>query len=123
LGDLVAAIAKPIKASVLVFHVPFGATVAEGYVYVEPSSEAQAVVDQAVARIRAQGVEAEGRVGVALHPIADEITAVAQKWDADLIVSGSRRHSDLAALVVGSTDHELIRQAQRPILIAGRSKG
>jgi len=123
LGDLAAAIAKPVAASVLVFHVAFRATGAEGYVYVEPSSEAQAVVDLAVARIRAQGVEAEGRVGAAVHPIAEEIATVAQKWDADLIISGSRRHRDLAALVVGSTEHELIRQAHRPVLIAGRSKG
>ena len=61
-------------------------------------------------------------MGAAVHPIAEEIAAVAQKWDADLIISGSRRHRDLAALVVGSTEHELIRQAHRPVLIAGRSK-
>jgi nucleotide-binding universal stress UspA family protein len=122
LGDLAAGIAKPVDATVLVFHVQTRATAAEGYVYVEPPAEAQAVVDQAVARIRANGVKAEGRVGMAVLPVADEIAAVAQTWDAHLIISGSRRHRDLAALIVGSTDHELIRQAHRPVLIAPRPK-
>jgi nucleotide-binding universal stress UspA family protein len=122
LGDLAAGIAKPVDATVLVFHVQTRATAAEGYVYVEPAAEAQAVVDQAVARIRASGVKVEGRVGMAVLPVADEIAAVAQTWDAHLIISGSRRHRDLAALIVGSTDHELIRQAHRPVLIAPRPK-
>jgi nucleotide-binding universal stress UspA family protein len=122
LGDLAAGIAKPVDATVLVFHLKTRATAAEGYVYVEPPAEAQAVVDQAVARIRANGVKAEGRVGMAVLPVADEIAAVAQTWDAHLIISGSRRHRDLAALIVGSTDHELIRQAHRPVLIAPRPK-
>jgi nucleotide-binding universal stress UspA family protein len=122
LGDLAAGIAKPVDATVLVFHVQTRATAAEGYVYVEPPAEAQAVVGQAVARIRANGVKAEGRVGMAVLPVADEIAAVAQTWDAHLIISGSRRHRDLAALIVGSTDHELIRQAHRPVLIAPRPK-
>ena len=122
LGDLAAAIAKPVDASVLVFHVQTRGTAGQGYVYVEEPAQAQAVVDQAVARIRAGGVKAEGRVGTALLPVADEIAAVAQGWDADLIISGSRRHRDLAALIVGSTDHDLIHQTNRPVLIAGRSK-
>lgn len=122
LGDLAAGIAKPVDASVLVFHVQARAAAAEGYVYVEPPPEAQAVVDQAVARIRASGVKAEGRVGTAVMPVAGEIAAVAETWDADLIISGSRRHHDLAALIVGSTDHELIRQAHRPVLIARRHR-
>jgi nucleotide-binding universal stress UspA family protein len=122
LADLAALIAKPVDASVLVFHVEVRAAAAEGYVYVEPMAEAQAVVDQAVKRLQAAGVKAEGRVGSGVLPVADEIAAAARTWDADLVISGSRRHRDLAALVVGSTDHELIRQAHRPVLIARRSK-
>jgi nucleotide-binding universal stress UspA family protein len=123
LGDLAAAIAKPVDAAVQVFHVQTRGVAAEGYVYVEPEAEAQTLVDRTAARIRARGVKAEGRVGAAVLPVAEEIAAVAQSWDADLIISGSRRHRDLAALIVGSTDHELIRQAHRPVLIAGRSRG
>jgi nucleotide-binding universal stress UspA family protein len=122
LGDLAAAIARPVNAAVLVFHVQVRAAAVEGFVYVEPMAEAQALVDAAVMRIQASGVRAEGRVGDAALPVADEIAAVARTWDADLVVSGSRRHRDLAALIVGSTDHELIRQAQRPVLIAGRAR-
>lgn len=121
LGDLAAAIAKPVDAAVLVFHVQIRSAAAEGYVYVEPMEEAQGVVDAAVTRIKASGVRAEGRVGAAILPVADEIAAVARVWDADLVISGSRRHRDLAALIVGSTDHELIRQAHRPVLVARRS--
>jgi len=60
-------------------------------------------------------------MGTPVLPVADEIAAVARVWDADLVISGSRRHRDLAALIVGSTDHELIRQAHRPVLVARRS--
>jgi len=122
LGDLVAAIAKPVRASVLVFHVERRSAAIEGYVYIEPHTEAQALVDGAVERIRASGVEVEGRIGTNVMPVAAEIAALAQSWDADLIVSGSRRHRDLAALILGSTDHELIRRAHRPVLIAARPK-
>jgi nucleotide-binding universal stress UspA family protein len=122
LGDLAAAIAKPVDAAVLVFHVPVRGPAAEGYIYIEPDMEAQAVVDAAVARIQANGVKVEGRMGTPVLPVADEIAAVARAWDADLVISGSRRHRDLAALIVGSTDHELIRQAHRPVLIVGRAR-
>jgi nucleotide-binding universal stress UspA family protein len=122
LAALAASIAKPVDAAVLVLHVQVRAAAAEGYVYVEPLAEAQTLVDHAVRRLLAAGVKAEGRVGSAVLPVADAIAAVARTWDADLVISGSRRHRDLAALVVGSTDHELIRQAHRPVLIARRSK-
>jgi len=122
LADLAVSIAKPVAASVLVFHVEVRAAAVEGYVYVEPVAEAQAVVDQVVDRLRAAGVKAEGRLGRPVLRVADEIATVAGTWDADLVISGSRRHRDLAALIVGSTDHELIRQAHRPVLIASRMR-
>jgi nucleotide-binding universal stress UspA family protein len=122
LGDLAAAIARPVDAAVLVLHVAVRGPAAEGYIYIEPDTEAQAVVDAAVARIQANGVKVEGRMGTPVLPVADEIAAVARVWDADLVISGSRRHRDLAALIVGSTDHELIRQVHRPVLIAGRAR-
>ncbi len=122
LGDLAASIAKPVGASVLVFHVQVRSAAAEGYLYMESPADAQAVVDSAVDRIRATGVEAEGRIGSLALPVADAIAGLAKKWDADLVISGSRRHRDLAALMLGSTEHELIRQAHRPVLIAARSK-
>jgi len=120
LGDLAVAIAKPVDALVLVVHAQVLATSAEGFVYLEAPADAQNVVDGAVQRIQEMGVKVQGRVGTAGLPVADEIAAIAQKWDADLIISGSRRHRDLAALLVGATDHQLIRQSQRPVLIARR---
>jgi nucleotide-binding universal stress UspA family protein len=122
LGDLAASIAKPVAGSVLVLHIQVRAAATEGYVYIEPMVEAQSVVDLAINRLWAHGVKAEGRVGSAILPVADEIAAVARTWDADLVISGSRRHRDLAALIVGSTDHELIRQTHRPVLIARRRR-
>jgi nucleotide-binding universal stress UspA family protein len=68
------------------------------------------------------GTNSVVEIGPHFQPVAAENADLARTWDADLIVSGARRHRDLAALIVGSTDHELTRQAHRPVLIAARSK-
>lgn len=121
LADLAIAVAKPTGASILVLHVLIHPMVANEYAfYLEPEEEAQAVVDRTIERIRTAGLEAAGKVKGGILPVVDEIVETAQGWDADLLITGSRRHRDLAALLVGATEHELIRQARRPVLIAAR---
>ena len=121
LADMAIAIAAPARASILVLHVLIHPMVANEYAfYLEPEEEAQGVVDRTVERIRSAGVEALGKVKGGSLPVADEIAESVESWDADLVIAGSRRHRDLAALLVGATEHDLIRQANRPVLIAAR---
>jgi nucleotide-binding universal stress UspA family protein len=50
--------------------------------------------------------------------VAEVIAQTARLWDADLIVVGSRRPGRLARLGAGSTAHDLLRCADRPVLLA-----
>jgi nucleotide-binding universal stress UspA family protein len=47
----------------------------------------------------------------------DRILGVAQEVEADLIVMGSRTHSALSQMVVGSTAHQVLFRSDRPVLI------
>ncbi len=47
----------------------------------------------------------------------EQILAVAKEINADLIVMGSRTHSTLSQLVIGSTAHQVLMRSDRPVLI------
>jgi nucleotide-binding universal stress UspA family protein len=53
-----------------------------------------------------------GRSGIAAHAIAD----AAQRDDADLIVVGTRGHTPLGGLLVGSVTQRLLQVAPCPVL-------
>lgn len=57
------------------------------------------------------------RVVVAEGPIAGEIERVADEEQADFIVMGSRGHSELAHILVGSVTEKVCRFATRPVLV------
>ncbi|HXM58899.1 MAG TPA: universal stress protein [Candidatus Dormibacteraeota bacterium] len=54
-------------------------------------------------------------------PVAARLAAAADTWDADLIVAGSRRLTDLGGLLLGSVAHDLVRRTRRPVLLADRA--
>jgi len=54
--------------------------------------------------------------------VASLIAAEADRIDADVIVIGSRRRGDLAALVLGSLTRDLLRRTTRPVLLAEASE-
>ncbi len=110
------------------------ATLANGEVHVlhvweaEPSiskactlpsyEDAHMLVKAAAEKLSAAGITATGEVAANLYShTALEITTYAKAWDVDVIVIGSRRRSDLAALLAGSTSHKVVHMADRPVVV------
>lgn len=95
---------------------------AASVLYVEPVFEgidsARRYVSGIVDRFLEAGVDAraEGVGSVAGVPV--QIIEAAERTDADLIVIGSRRRGELAAVVMGSMARELVRLTARPVLLA-----
>jgi nucleotide-binding universal stress UspA family protein len=66
------------------------------------------------AGIAVEGVVAHGR------PVAETVAETAETWNADIIVIGSSRMSEIGSLVFGSVSHRLLSTTGRPVLIAER---
>jgi len=118
--DAAIAIANRTPGSrVLVTHVAQALVNSAGWAYVEPSEEIEETLESAVSTLRRAGIAAERKVarpGAVAHALAQ----VAWEWQADLIVIGSSRTSDLAGIVFGSVTHDLLRETPRPVLVAER---
>ena len=113
------AVAEGTQASVMVVHVRYF-TAAEGIAWIEPADGLTDVVAKVVQELTEAGIKAEGRVEGPSPTIAHDITALARIWRADMIIVGSRRPSGLGALLGRSVSHQVIHDADRPVLIAAR---
>lgn len=95
-----------------------------GRLVTSPEVEAQIVdyldgeVRQLVERLRAAGLDVDGDVlrGRPATVLVDE----ARRFEADLVVAGSRGHGSIASLVLGSVSAEMVDQAPCPVLVARR---
>lgn len=85
---------------------------------VHPNEEAiKEAITQKVAELSGDGVDATVEFGtVVLGGPAKGIVEIADGAGADLIVAGTRGHSSIAGLVVGSVTHRLLHIAKRPVL-------
>lgn len=113
-------IARATDAEVLVLHARYLVTGLDSWPYIEPDDYAEQDVVKVVRRLRTAGIHTVAHSPLAGTGIARAIVHEAQAWDADLVVVGSRRLSDLASLLVGGIDHEVIQRSDRPVLIAER---
>ena len=90
--------------------------------YVEPVLESPAsarrYVGEVVGRLRAGGIDAEGEGLAGVGGVPIQIVEAAERTDADVIVIGSSRRGELAAVLVGSVARELVRLTARPVLLA-----
>ena len=85
---------------------------------VEMRSEAERLINKAVSRLRAAGVEADGEIVRADGGhVAAALTAAARQFGADLMVVGSRGLSDWRSMIEHSTSHELLSTADCPLLV------
>lgn len=113
------AVARARQCSVLAVHVAQAIVSPPGIGYFESEEEIQRTIDRTVNALREAGVLAEGIVAPT-GPVASTVIKVAEDWNADLIVTGSSRMGDAASLVLGSVSHELLHEADVPVLIAER---
>ena len=89
-----------------------------GVVDHETGEEARATADRAVRTLAQDGIKVTGEArNTPFGHAAREIVAEAREFGAGVIVMGSRGHSDLAGLVLGSTAHKVIHLADRPVLV------
>lgn len=117
-------LAKLLDAKVVVLHayqvdVPIVSPMAGGYAlptgfYEEIRSHAASQVDEVVKKLTADGIDASG---VTLcEPAALAIVEQAEDLPADLIVMGTRGHTGLKHVVLGSVAERVVRTAPCPVL-------
>ena len=110
---------KAHKAQVLVVHVHEHVYGRGAPVLPETPKEAQAMLDKCVADLTKAGLDARGEVMHAIYGrAAGSIVSAADKSGAGLIVMGTRGHSDLAGLLLGSVSHKVIQLSHCPVLVA-----
>ncbi len=118
--EAVSTIALAAGATIRVLHVR-NQTAGEGMAWIETEEDAAAIIDTILTRLLVAGVSAETEVAGPSSFVARDIAEAAREWDADLIVMGSRRLSELGGLVAGSINHEVIHLTDRPVLVVEKS--
>lgn len=109
-------------ATVKVVHaLGMGALGAPVYIS-EPEEEARGLLTRAAEQLESAGKSATWELLTGVGALPERIAEAADTFDADLIVMGSRRLTDLGGLIVGSIAHGVIRQTQRPVLLAERPR-
>lgn len=117
-------LAKAVDAKIVLLHayhvdVPVFSTMAGGYslpqsFYDDVLQHATTQLDQIVKKIAADGIDA---TGIALcEPAAIAILGQAEELPADLIVMGTRGHTGLKHVVLGSVAERVVRTAACPVL-------
>lgn len=85
----------------------------------EREDSALAIVQRGVRALRDRGLDAEP-VLVGGGSVARSIAGEAVRWDADLVVIGSRRRSRVSGLLATSDAYDLVHLLERPVLLASR---
>lgn len=90
----------------------------EGVWDVETHREAEALIEEAVKRLRALGVDASGEINRSdQNHVAAAIADAAKSFQADLVVVGSRGMSDWQSLFGHSVSHRLLSTLDSPVLV------
>ncbi|MFD8387287.1 universal stress protein [Streptomyces sp. NPDC059679] len=114
-GDM----ARLTGAKVSVLHVAASSATLAAVVSLEDDAEAKAILDEAVARLRDAGVEAEGAVAHALTTqIATTISSAAEEWQADLVILSPHHRGSLEALINPRVSDAVAHSSRTAVLLA-----
>ena len=113
-----AELARLSGGEVRVFHFQEREPSKAGTATFETTAEATKLVDDAIGELQAAEVRASGETRAGLSgEVAKAIVDEADRFDADLIVMGSRGLSDFEALLIGSVAHKVLHYAHCPVLV------
>lgn len=118
--EVTAELARPSGARVLVLHARH-LLPDDQMPYSETEEESSRLIAEVAGRLNELGIGTEGQSLLMNPDAAHEIALAAREWDADLIVIGSRRLSELGSLVLGATTNSLLSRTDRPVIVAERA--
>lgn len=118
--EATSAIALSAKAEVMVLHVRYLLASGMGGSFVEPEEDSAQLVEEIVGRLKDAGVNAEGASLLNRRGVAREIAESAREWNADLVVIGSRRLSDVGSILLSGIGHDVMKLSPSPVLVAER---
>lgn len=121
--DAVTSLAKLTGATVHVIHIRPSQVLSGGFtggavVAVEEAADGRKVVDEALARLRADGVTAEGEVDEGLREdLAVILVERAEALGSDLIAVGPGHYSGIAALLHNSVSRGVAKISHTSVLL------
>jgi nucleotide-binding universal stress UspA family protein len=84
----------------------------------EPYHEAEAMLDAAVKRLADSGVPATADLRRAMdRSVGQALLEAAEEYQAGLVVIGSRGHTALAGMLLGSVAHVMVHLSRSPVLV------
>jgi nucleotide-binding universal stress UspA family protein len=117
-------VAKKFDADVLVVHFIEHEVGRSSVFRLESVDEAKKIVAGGVKKVKAAGIKATSQVNDVAHGhAAKAIVDIAGEKGVNLIVIGSRGHSEIEGLLLGSVTHKVIQLAHIPVLVDRRPAG
>lgn len=116
---LAAELARRDGARIVIAHVQQDMVGKGGGPIVATEDEIQAEIQKDAEALSAEGIETSVEMReVMLEGPAHAIAEIAEGANADLIVAGTRGHSTLVGLLLGSVTQRLLQIARCPVLVA-----
>jgi nucleotide-binding universal stress UspA family protein len=111
-------VAERFGSSVTVLHVREHAKYEGSDVDLGPDVAPEHLVDEAVARFTARGIEARGEIRrVTPGDTPEQIVTVAKEADVDLIVMGTRGMTEWRSILLGGVANKVVHHAHCPVLL------
>jgi nucleotide-binding universal stress UspA family protein len=111
-------LARRDDARIVVAHIEEDLAARSGGPVFPTEDEIQAEIRKQADELRAQGIDTKVEMrSVMLGGPARAIAEIASEAGADLIVTGTRGHSPVAGLLLGSVTQRLLHVAHQPVLV------
>ena len=83
----------------------------------DAEERAAATAKEGAAFANEAGLQAEPRTAVVVYTVADTVLSEAAAVEANVVVCGSRGHTGLKSLMLGSVSHHILQHADIPVLV------